>query len=424
MPIQVNLPNGQIGSFPDGMDHSEIESIIQKQFPPQGTLQTLGNYAGEFNNAFESLGKGALQGAEHAGASIANLPLQGINKLAGSNLEAPYIDLEKGIRQDPLSRLLFKGGEIGGQMIPGIGLTGKLASLLGKPKLIKDILAGAASGFATGGSDENDTESRLISSALQGLLPGASGLRNKNIANKIIGQKEKLSQEFSREYNKFFKNQGIGETPIEIPKSLEKLENAKAFKKVSSGNKDYLSGYESFKENPTLENAHTAQSDLGKLVRHLENKVSLSKMKGKSIPSGSSKTIRLADDLRENIKQGMRDTLKKSGNNKEWEDYAKITKKYREEMVPYLHPSISKYEAGKIRSGKLIKEISKDEAFTKPGGAYKDIPGLPTKRMLHGSPLGDALHKALIGGAFGLGATTMYNLGAPGIGNLLSKFAD
>ncbi len=35
MAIRVKLPNGEIGEFPDDMPHEEIESVLQKQFPPE-----------------------------------------------------------------------------------------------------------------------------------------------------------------------------------------------------------------------------------------------------------------------------------------------------------------------------------------------------------------------------------------------------
>ncbi len=34
MSIRVKLPNGEVGEFPDSMSHEEIESVLQKQFPP------------------------------------------------------------------------------------------------------------------------------------------------------------------------------------------------------------------------------------------------------------------------------------------------------------------------------------------------------------------------------------------------------
>jgi hypothetical protein len=35
MPIRVQLPDGNIGEFPDGMKPGEIEAVLRKQFPPQ-----------------------------------------------------------------------------------------------------------------------------------------------------------------------------------------------------------------------------------------------------------------------------------------------------------------------------------------------------------------------------------------------------
>lgn len=40
MAIRVQLPTGEIGEFPDDMSHEEIESVLQKQFPPEDHEQS------------------------------------------------------------------------------------------------------------------------------------------------------------------------------------------------------------------------------------------------------------------------------------------------------------------------------------------------------------------------------------------------
>lgn len=35
MPIQIQLPDGSIGEFPDGMADADIERVLQQQFPTQ-----------------------------------------------------------------------------------------------------------------------------------------------------------------------------------------------------------------------------------------------------------------------------------------------------------------------------------------------------------------------------------------------------
>lgn len=39
MPTQVQLPDGNIGEFPDGMSHEQIEGVLKKQFPPKADAQ-------------------------------------------------------------------------------------------------------------------------------------------------------------------------------------------------------------------------------------------------------------------------------------------------------------------------------------------------------------------------------------------------
>lgn len=51
MPTSVQLPDGNIGEFPDGMSSAQIEAVLQKQFPantakPEGFLESLGHTFG------------------------------------------------------------------------------------------------------------------------------------------------------------------------------------------------------------------------------------------------------------------------------------------------------------------------------------------------------------------------------------------
>ena len=34
MPIEVELPNGAIAEFPDGMSHEQISEALRRRFPP------------------------------------------------------------------------------------------------------------------------------------------------------------------------------------------------------------------------------------------------------------------------------------------------------------------------------------------------------------------------------------------------------
>ena len=72
MPIQVKLPNGQIGSFPDDMPHEQIEAVLQKQFgfaqepSPQEDSQSF------MNRLPRNIATGAVKGL----VDIGNLPYQ------------------------------------------------------------------------------------------------------------------------------------------------------------------------------------------------------------------------------------------------------------------------------------------------------------------------------------------------------------
>jgi hypothetical protein len=64
MPTQVQLPDGNIGEFPDGMSHEQIESALQRQYPKQSPPQP--DAASRFGSAAAAPVAGAVGGVYHA----------------------------------------------------------------------------------------------------------------------------------------------------------------------------------------------------------------------------------------------------------------------------------------------------------------------------------------------------------------------
>jgi hypothetical protein len=59
MPTRVQLPDGNIGEFPDGMSNSQIEAVLQKQFPPKAAHPGMLEPHGKWNLGDVLRGAGA-----------------------------------------------------------------------------------------------------------------------------------------------------------------------------------------------------------------------------------------------------------------------------------------------------------------------------------------------------------------------------
>src|SRR5580704_3529621 len=135
--IRVELPDGNIGEFPDEMSHQDIESVLQKQFsptnkgtiqgkkPPESLLKRAGGAAEKYINRpvedigrqARELGAGAGQGIANTGVGVRNLLAKGANLIPGVN-----IGMENAINMVPrtpsstvgdLLGLILGGGQVG-----------------------------------------------------------------------------------------------------------------------------------------------------------------------------------------------------------------------------------------------------------------------------------------------------------------------
>lgn len=344
-------------------------------------LDSIMSNVSKFNRGVEStrlpsLAGGFIQGAGDIGASLANIPLGMIDK------KIPHPELKKYFPQDLLSQGAFTAGELGAGIPGALGLESKLASklpeLTGKARLGSRALTGAISGAALG---EEMPGGRTFGALLGGIAPVASAMRPKNIAKNLVDYKNKISKEYSNAYDQLFKTaeeKGIKQVrkpSVNYDLMMENIpsENTKALKK--------------FIKDPTLENAHWAQSDLNRYI---------SSKKGKDLPSEKDKALKEAIIAHKKLKGIMHTELsKEKGLSPE---YAKLTKGYGQEVVPYKYnPHLTKYEKGELKASSLVKALTGNDKFMiKQGNKY---PELQLQALLR-SPLGKI---GLGAGAIGLG---------------------
>lgn len=423
---------GDVDLFKQHGIQYEQPSLLSRDFVESHPLQEEGltKLAGDLR--IPELAGGALQSGEHTAASIANLPLSALNKLAGTQLKVPYVNMRQYAHQTPTAQAMFDTGQVLGTLIPGAGIYGKAAQLLKPTTVAGEIGLGAGIGGAIGGSgDDHDMRNRIIAALAGGALSGVGSLGSKAIARKVLGRKEALKKGFQKEYGGIFNdvkksglhNKDIGEPNI-VSNLAENPNTELAYKAIPS---NYRSTLEQFKENPTFENAHDAQKEMAKFVRQHKNSVESAARSatGREIPDIKYDAAELASSLRKSLQDRMEGFLAANKRGDLVTRYKQAGQRYAEEMVPYKNRAIARFEQGLTRPGKFVKELVKEERFTKPKGAYKDIQGLGTRRAMEDSGAADFLRKAFAGLGYGTGISAAIGgagaLGVPYISNLLRK---
>lgn len=340
----------------------------------KSALQGYGNYA-------KGVVKGGGQALGDLGASAINWPISGIEKLSGHKLpHVPHphlLDKESDSLGENIGRAV---GQVGaGFALPG-GVGMKAAQLAGKGyqalragkqlPLIGKLLAGGAGGALEGaaGNEENRSLGGVLGSiagtagyAIPAAINFGKSISSKNIAKNVQNEVARLGEHFNERFtshlqageeagaNKFLKAEK-GKIPL--------------FKKAGEGKLAY--GLEKFNENPTLTNAHKAQSDLNKIV----SKYSRSK-EGSLEADVYSEALKLKNRLLKRISE----SFEKAGVKEHGAGYQQSRVDYAKEAAPYLDSPVIKGLLGKnsrgvqtVRPGKFADKLLGEEEFLAQAG--------------------------------------------------------
>jgi len=412
--------NGQIDAMPvsnpsliDQLNSLENQRLLSTN---KGMLSKASDAAQKYiidpvqASRLPELGGGILQGAYNVSKSIGDIPLGLLSKLLGKDVSIPALDLEKYGRTDPLSKAAFLGGQIGGSIFPAAKTYQLAESVLGAPTMLKRAAAGALAGAATG--EQPDSEhGRLVSALVGGAIPIATSATASSLGKRILNRKKELSSNFKNSYNSLFdelEKKGLGKESLRVPSKLTSPASGEELSLIkTSAPREYTRSLDVFKKNPTFENAHKAQSDLGKLSRYLSTQQKTRLMQGKETGSSKQLASDLAESLQKRIRGSMQNFLISNKQPETLKQYQNLTNKYAREYTPYLHSSIAKYEAGKITPGKMLEALNKSDKFLESQAA-KELPGLGLRKALSSKPV-------LIGGA-AITAPLLYKLGLSGLG--------
>lgn len=198
---------------------------------------------------------------------------------------------------------------------------------------------------------EHAPEIASLASLMRHLPLGARG-----IMNRMSRHKQGAMNEARQNYNNLFNTaaeQGI--THVIPPESV--LANRNRIVANSQG-KHHRSLNE-YLNNPTLENAHWAQSELGALERHLE---SIANKNG--LTPSQHRTLRATQEARNGIRQEMFSENSLGSSPELGQHYQALSNQYREHVVPYTRlQELTETEAGRMRPKTAVKQLLNDEQF-------------------------------------------------------------
>ena len=93
MPTQVQLPDGSIGEFPDGMSQDQISAVLQKQFPPPAPPIKMGEHGmGTIGDTLKEGGKSLLGMAQGAGKILSGGSPEGMMQNFAHSIIDPSVE--------------------------------------------------------------------------------------------------------------------------------------------------------------------------------------------------------------------------------------------------------------------------------------------------------------------------------------------
>jgi hypothetical protein len=298
---------------------------------------------------------------------------------AGQNIN----QLPKNIAQYAANRLNLIPEDWANKVPTAPDITEGIDYYLGKPNKPGDELARGISRNALG-----IIPAAKIASALNPL-----NLTAKNIAKDVLKTREKNIGQYGRHYQDLWneaKNKGFEDALYDIEMDLPTI------KKYSPGKS--IEGVNEFNNNPTLESAHNAKSDLLRIQRELNKKTSLNRAESKHLTAVNNAIDSINKNMFKEQGGGINKTLKAK--------YEKIQSGYKNEVVPYNNKAIKVYLRGESVPEELVNSLSRGAFNAKRGKYHKAI---KYRKMAQKHPFLSGLGIGGAGGASALLLNKLFN---------------
>lgn len=340
----VKLSNGETLEFPDEMTEQQMHEAIQANYP-------VSNYAPKrepvswkkfLADALGGGSLGVLQGVSDVGANIAQIP----GDIFG--YKAPRPNLRGYGPESNAGRIAENIGEFAGHLPLALAAPESLGS---------SLLSKAAIGSLAGGASSENRGAGAAFGALGGALPSAFNLAksstSKNIAKKFAEDKADVKAQYAKQYGDLFKKAAEeGITTVTKPRiNISAIED--------SGMPRQYKSLKQFLENPTLENAHWAQSGLGGLERKLE-KVS----EGAGLTPPQNKALLEVKKAKQKIQDAMFAKHKLGSKPELAKTYADLAAGYKAKVVPWNSAKgLEDFSRGELTAKDLINKLSNNKKF-------------------------------------------------------------
>lgn len=314
---------------------------------PMHFAQQLAHQLSERLGPVSAASLGTYQGLGDIGASVGNIPAQGIEQFTGNRpYSIPHPDLRSSYPQGYEG--LGMAAEIAPQFaIPG-GASLRALKAVNNP-YGKALLSSAGAGLTSAAMNEGNRLISGIGGAALGAVPGIiSPFRSETIANKLLRDKDKVKALYGNKYSNLFnqaEKKGINE--VEIPDiDLDVI--------AGSGMPKYRKALHKFVDNPSLENAHWAQSELGGLERNLDKVASNS-----GLTATQNQAYNEAVKAKEAIKKSMF-----SGDEHLSNLYDVISQGYKDNVVPWnTVKGLEDFRKGELTAADLTKQLLSNKKF-------------------------------------------------------------
>ncbi|HWW39677.1 hypothetical protein [Pedobacter sp.] len=317
-----------------------------------------------------------------AGQQLSEHPLSGIGR-GGAGILSGLLEGAKGLYNLPLNINTYLGSK-------NIPLFKQIAPYAEKLKIGNTGLEHAILGESQRG-DELFHDIGAIAPLF--MAPEAATARipaitSKGIVKQLSKAKAKEMGIAKKDYTKLFSeahNAGLTHA-LPSPKIVDMHSNI-----VKNSQPKFHTALKKYLAEPTIENAHWANSELGAFERHLD---SISRKTG--LTPSQIKTYKNVLETRKGIKEAMFSKNAFGSNPKLAMGYTNLANKYRENVIPYTRlEDLSEYEAGKMRPKTAVKNLLKDEEFMVQ--LAKNHPGI----FLHNPSVKKVLTYGTIGGLLG-----------------------
>ena len=335
------------------------QNIVPEQQEPQGFGEHFAQALQEnpVRKFAESTGipqfaAGGIESLGNLGISVGNVPVNLISKAFGEDYKIPHLDFGQYFDEPGW---LYQGGKIAGGFLPvakGIGAAREVLRPKGYMGILSDALKGMGIGYATGETSEGDRTAGTIFGTLLGSLGGmGSKATGKRMEKNIKEGKNLLGQEYKGLFEEI-KDSGIDK--LRKPNiNIEKIKN--------NSLPEYYENLEKFikNKNPNFEEAHWAQSDLGKLINKWSKDFKAGKMTSSEIQA-----YKEAIDAQKRIRGSMFTGLTNKGRSDLAKEYGELTSEFEEFMGTH----------GSKETQKLISQLlgnERQEQFI--SGTYPEI---------------------------------------------------